>query len=231
MRKGKIRSRARGGAGGRTGVFGIYGEVERQKTTRTMRGTRTLNRCAIAVAVVVALVLGVIGGAFIGYLVRGPIPAAPSARATYLFLTIGFDFATGLDRYFPANFTVPSHVLVVVTITNYDNASNPVTPAIAQVQGTLGNVETMHAASEPTGMNMSAIPADQVAHTFTLDSGGYSMNVPIAVAKSLADPMVVTFRAYFNETGAFIWHCSAPCDPVSMDTPGFMRGTITVVDT
>jgi hypothetical protein len=209
---------------------GTEDDAERKFTSNAMRGTRPLTGSMVAFAVGIALVLGLVGGGLVGYLARGPI-SGPSAPGTaYLVLTIGFDFATGLDRFLPANFTVPAHTLVVVTITNYDNASNPVANESARVRGTLGNIETMRAASQVEGMNMAALPTDQVAHTFTLDSGGYSVNVPIPVANSLADPMIVTFRAYFNVTGSFEWHCMAPCDSSSMETLGYMRGTMTVVD-
>jgi hypothetical protein len=40
----------------------------------------------------------------------------------------------------------------------------------------------------------------------------------------------VTFSAYCNVTGDFMWHYMAPCDPVSMVTPGYMMGTLTVLD-
>lgn len=204
--------------------------VERKSPNRGMQGTRPLTRGTTLLVVCIALALGIVGGSLVGYLVRGPPPAPSGPGTAYLFLTIGFDFATGLDRYLPANFTVPAHTLVVVTITNYDNASNPVANESARVQGTVGGVETMRAASEAQGMDMAAVPANDVAHTFTLETGGYSMNVPVPPAKSLTDPMIVTFRAYFNVTGSFQWHCMAPCDTSSMATLGYMRGTLTVVD-
>ncbi len=193
-----------------------------------MEGIRPIARRTLAMVAIIALLLGISGGGLAGYWTHGPTASPSGPDLAYLYLTVGFDFATGLDRYLPANFTVPSHVLVVVTIANYDNASNPVDDLTAHVQGTLGNLETMHLASEATGMDMTAVPRDQVAHTFTLDTGGYAMNVPIPVAQSLADPMIVTFRAYFNITGSFVWHCSAPCDSASMASLGYMRGTLTV---
>ncbi len=195
-----------------------------------MRGARPLGRGTLVLAVALALALGVVGGASLGVFFRAPVPGPATTGTEYLFLTIGFDFATGLDRYMPANVTVPTHTLVVVTITNYDNASNPVANATAMVRGTVGGIEMMQSASDSMGMPMSMVPANQVAHTFTMDGGPYSLNVPIAAAASLGNPMVVTFRAYFNVTGAFGWHCMAPCDSSSMTTPGFMRGTVTVVD-
>ncbi len=204
---------------------------ERRTKSRAMRGTRSLPRGTLVVAIAVVLLIGLVGGGLAGYMSRGLLPGPVVTGQEYLFLTIGFDYATGLDRYFPANFTVPTHTPVLVTITNYDNASNPVPAAVAAVQGTVGNVETMQASSAAEGMTMTAVPAGDVAHTFTMDSGGYAMSVPIPAANSLADPMIVTFRAYFNITGAFDWHCMAPCDASSMATPGFMRGTVTVVET
>ena len=181
-------------------------------------------------AIAVALVLGALGGAALGSLVRGPVATPAAVRTTYLYLTIGFDFADGLDKYLPANFTVPAGAPVVITVTNFDNVSNPVDPGTAVVRGTVGNVETMRSASDPMGMTMGTVPANQVAHTFTMDVPPYSLNVPIPAAASLGNPMVVTFTAYFNVTGIFAWHCMAPCDTSSMTTPAYMRGTVTVVD-
>ncbi len=206
------------------------GEEQILRGARVMRRARPIRRSTLVVGLVVVLLLGVLGGGIAGYFVRGPIAGETAPSTEYLFLTIGFDFATGLDRYMPANFTVPTHTLVVVTITNYDNASNPVSPPTNAVTGTVGNVMVMQATSQAAGMTMGTVPATQVAHTFTMEGGPYTINVPIPAANSLADPMRVTFRAYFNMTGTFDWHCQAPCDTSSMATPGFMRGTVTVVD-
>ncbi len=198
--------------------------------SRTMRGARPMGRSTLAAAIGIALVLGVLGGTALGVLLRAPVVTPAPSGTEYLFLTIGFDFATGLDKYMPANFTVPAHTPVLVTITNYDSSANPVANATALVTGTVGNVMTMRSASDASGMTMGAVPATQVSHTFTMDSP-YSINVPIPAASSLANPIVVTFTAYFNVTGSFEWHCMAPCDALSMATPGYMRGTVTVVET
>ena len=203
----------------------------RRHGSKDMRGSRPLSRGGWVLALAVVVLVGLVGGGLVGYMSRGLLPAPVVPGQEYLFLTVGFDFATGLDRYFPANFTVPTHTPVLVTVTNYDNASNPVPNAAAAVKGTVGNVVTMRDASAAQGMVMTAVPPDQVSHTFTMDSGGYAINVPLPVASSVTDPMVVTFVAYFNITGTFAWHCLAPCDEISMVTPGFMLGTVTVVET
>ncbi len=211
----------------------IHDDEERfsqTKGSRAMAGTRPLTRRTLVLAIAMALILGLVGGAALGVLVRPPVPGPATTGTEYLFLTIGFDFATGLDRYLPANVTVPTHTLVVVTITNYDNVSNPVPSASAVVQGTVGGVMVMQSSPGAAGMPMTTVPANQVAHTFTMDGGTYSLNVPIPAASRVQVPMTVTFRAYFNVTGTFEWHCMAPCDSSSMATAGYMRGTVTVVD-
>ncbi len=202
----------------------------RNRESRVMQRARPLRRPALVAALVVTLLIGVLGGSIVGYLVRGPTTTEALPSTEYLFLTIGFDFATGLDKYMPANFTVPTHTLIIVTITNYDNASNPVSAPANAVAGTVGDVMTIQASSQVAGMVMGTVPATQVSHTFTMSGGPYTINVPIPAANSLADPVRVTFRAYFNVTGTFDWRCQAPCDTLSMNTPGFMRGTVTVVD-
>lgn len=130
------------------------------------------------------------------------------------------------DQYNPANFTVPAHTLLVFVITNYDTGENPVAPTLANVAGTVGNVEYLNGST--TGV--SSVPASQVSHTFSfVGKNVYSgFNAPIPAASN-STPTVVMFHAYFNTTGAFVWHCLAPCDSWSMGSPGYMIGTMTVV--
>jgi hypothetical protein len=170
------------------------------------------------------LVMGVLAGGILGH------AAAPSVVSVtgsdHLYLTISFDPYTGLDQYFPANFSVPANVPVTITITNYDNGTNLVPAAFAQVLGTVGGTETVtNATLHQTAV--SSVPTNQVTHTFTLISSPYDINVPIPAAQGTT-PTVVTFTAVFTATGQFVWHCMAPCDMAAMDTPGFMTGTVTV---
>lgn len=173
----------------------------------------------------VLLVLGVLVGGILGH------AAAPSVVAKtdthHLYLEIAFDPYTGLDQYFPANFTVPVNVPVLLTITNYDNGTNAVPVALSQVLGTVGGTETITNATA-SGVVVSSIPTAQVAHTFTLDAAPYAINVPIPAAKGTT-PTAVTFTVIFTAAGQFQWHCMAPCDDAAMMTPGFMTGFITVM--
>lgn len=132
----------------------------------------------------------------------------------HLYLTVGFNFTTGEDQYFPANFTIPSDLDVIITITNYDNATNPVPDAYGKVTGTVGGTATI------AGLEVTSIPGRSVSHTFTIMSLG--VNVPLPVSSS------VTFVLYVETAGSYEWHCMAPCDANAMSTPGFMQGTLTV---
>lgn len=201
----------------------------REWKQKEMRHARPMGRGAVAMMVAVPLILGVLAGAVAGVM-TAPLTASGTSGSTvdYVNLTVGFDFATGLDRYFPANFTVPAHATVVITITNFDNGTNVVPASMASVQGTVGGTETIRTTSDPQGTVVTSLPPTGIAHTFTLMGGGYALNVVIPPAKSASEPVSVTFTAVFNTAGVFQWHCMAPCDDAAMLTPGFMTGFVTV---
>ena len=192
---------------------------------RRMRGRRALGTGTLVRVGSFVLVFGVLAGGILGHVVAPPV--APSSGGEHLYLTVSFDPYTGLDEYFPANFSVPVNVPVTITITNYDNGTNAVPAAYTQVRGTLGAQETLTNATA-SGVSVASVPADEVAHTFTIASAPYDINVPIPAAQGTT-PTVVTFTAVFTATGQFTWHCMAPCDMTAMMTPGFMTGTVTVV--
>ncbi len=196
---------------------------------KTMKSGRPLARTTLAILVAVPLLLGVLAGAIAGVMTAPPVAAASHPTTTdYVNLTIGFDFASGLDRYFPANFTVDAHAVVVITITNFDHGVNPVPAQLSSVKGTVGGTETIRDAANPTGTAVTSVPDNETAHTFTLLTGPYDVNVPIPAAKSASDPVSVTFSVVFDTPGVFQWHCMAPCDDVAMTTPGYMTGFVTV---
>lgn len=133
----------------------------------------------------------------------------------HLYLTVGFNFTTGEDQYFPANFTIPSDVNVIVTITNYDNGTNHVPDFSGKVTGTVGDTALIN------GQSVSSISGQNVSHTFTIASLG--VNIPLPPSST------VTFTLLIEPAGVYQWHCMAPCDANAMATPGFMEGTLTVV--
>lgn len=169
-----------------------------------------------------------------------PIPSLPGASASansgsgvdYLYLTIAFNPQTGSDQYFPANFTVPAHTSVVVTITNYDDGVNLVPTDYSHVLGTVGG--TMSVTDPTTGATstVASVPLSGISHTFTVfPAGGGSnplINVPIPAAAGGLQPSQVTFTINLGASGSYGWMCMAPCDPGSMGTPGLMAGILEV---
>lgn len=179
------------------------------------------------VAGVIALGVLILGGlAIVG---EGKVaPPAPGPRGPdYLYLTVAFNPSSGIDQYFPANFTVPSHTLVVISITNYDDGTNQVPAALGLVTGTIGGTESVSAGGSASAHSVTSVPLTGLAHTFSVGSIG--LNAPIPSATDPSTPSVTSFVLMFNQSGTLVWYCQAPCDPMSMMMMGFMSGVITVV--
>ena len=199
---------------------------KRDVESRTMKGLRPIGPGTRFALGAVFLVVGLVLGGALGRLAVTPVTTT-TPTTDHLYLAIGYDPYTGLDEYFPANFTVPANAPIVITITNYDNGTNPVPAALGMVKGTVDGTATVTDGSG-TAIVVRSVPGDQVTHTLTIESSAYDVNVPIPAAQG-EKPITVSFTLVFAETGQFIWHCMAPCDDVALRTPGFMMGTITVV--
>ncbi len=185
----------------------------------------------MALVVVVGLVAGLGIGSGYGAAKAGSSGSGGSSAPAYLYLTIAFNPQNGMDQYFPANFSVPANTPVHVVVTNYDNGVNTVPSQYAQVQGVVGGTITWDNSSMAAPETAGAIPLSDLSHTFTLESQGYAINVPIPAATDAANPTTVSFTVEFNTPGTFTWNCMAPCDAGSMATLGYMAGTITVLST
>lgn len=182
----------------------------------------------MALVVVVGLVAGLGLGSGYGA-TKGPASTTGGSTApVFLYLTIAFNPVNGMDQYFPANFSVPSHTLVHFVITNYDNGVNLVPTQYSHVSGVVGGVMTWDNASMSAPQTASAIPLTEIAHTFTITTPGANLNVPVPAATNGGEPTTVSFSAYLNTTGPLVWNCMAPCDAGSMATLGYMAGTVTV---
>ncbi len=188
-------------------------------------GRRPIGPGSVVLVGAVLLVLGALAGGVMGHFSAPPVVNA--SDMDHLYLSIAYNPYTGLDQYFPANFTVRENVPTVITITNYDNGTNAVPAAFGAVLGTVGGTETVTNATA-AGVPVTSVPATQIAHTFTLITGPYDLNVPIPAAQGTT-PTVVSFTVVFTSAGQFVWHCMAPCDEAAMTTPGLMTGTVTVV--
>lgn len=203
----------------------LVGTTQEVRRANQMKGRRPLRPGAIVTVSIIVLVLGVLAGGILGHVSTPPV--VTTSGTDHLYLTIAYNPYTGLDQYFPANFSVPANVPVVITITNYDNGTNLVPVAYAKVLGTVDGTETVTNATA-SDVSVTSVPTTGIAHTFTLITGPYAVNIPIPAAQDQT-PTVVTFTAVFATPGQFVWHCMAPCDSSAMDTLGFMMGTVTVV--
>lgn len=139
--------------------------------------------------------------------------------------------------FVPSDVTLPANATVIVTVTNFDDATALPKGAekYATVSGTDGNtisVTPIKAAtpneSAGTTQVLAALDPAAVSHTFTVEALG--INVPIPAHAR------VTFTIHTGAAGTFAWRCYDPCgaDPMGWGTAmaaksGFMEGTLTIV--
>jgi len=205
--------------------------------------TRTAVRRAVAMAGLVGL-LGLAAGC--GQITTPTsidatmLPAAATAATTAAEPHVYVDMSiltgkmlgkSGWPTYVPADFTVPAHALVTVTIRDFDDGPAPVPAANLKVQGTVGGNMTVinsilgDVAALP-GTKVSSVAANDVAHTFT--AAGLNLNVPVPPSST------VTFTFQTGAPGTYTWQCFAPCGTGTtgwsgpMADSGYMQGTITV---
>lgn len=143
---------------------------------------------------------------------------------------------TEYPAFIPSDIVLPAHSTVVVTITNFDDAT-PLAKGMesyAAARGVVGNsfsvtpidAKSPNGAAGPTKTLSSLDPAD-VSHTLT--APGLGLNVPIAPHAR------VTFTIQTGDAGTYTWHCFDPCGAgatgwgTAMSAMrGYMEGTITV---
>lgn len=138
--------------------------------------------------------------------------------------------------FIPSDIVLPAHATVVVTITNFDDATPLAkgTESYATARGIVGNSFSVTPidAKSPNGATgatktMSSLDPANVSHTLTVP--GLGLNVPIAPRAR------VTFTIQTGDAGTYTWHCYDPCGngPTGWGTAmsamrGYMEGTITV---
>ncbi len=138
-----------------------------------------------------------------------------------------------------ANISLPAHRLIQLTIFSYDTPTADVSAQYANVEGTVGGTMVFYNGTLATGFanetmgqtmslgeNVTSVPVDSVAHTFSVPQ--LSINVPVVGGSTEIAYL------YFNQGGTYTWVCWTPCGfgPDSaegaMSTPGWMTGTLTV---
>ncbi len=130
-----------------------------------------------------------------------------------------------------ASISLPADRTIKLVIVNYDdgNASLEV-PNDNLVSGTsdghvfLASNDNINSSQGASGIvvkggeSVSSVPADEVAHTFTIPS--LNLNIPITVSSTVV--------AYFTVThaGTYVWFCETNCGDAAMSTPGWMTGSV-----
>ena len=168
-----------------------------------------------------------------------PVVAGGSSMVVPLDLTIvtgGMIGHTEYPAYVPSDFTLPANSTIVVTITNFDDAT-PLpkgSEIYAKVTGTVGGTMTtapIKAAypnrASGASQTLAALDPAAVAHTFTIAALG--INVPIPAMSR------TTFTIHTGAPGTYSWRCMDPCGAgatgwgTAMSArAGFMEGTLTV---
>lgn len=141
---------------------------------------------------------------------------------------------TEFPAYVPSAIDLPANSTVVITITNFDDATAlpKGSEQYARASGILGPVVVQPI--DPTNPNgakgrpytTTALSPADVSHTFTV--AGLGINVPIAAHAR------VSFTIRTGAAGTYTFRCYDPCGngPAgwgsAMAAPGYMEGTITV---
>ncbi|MDG6901179.1 MAG: hypothetical protein JRM80_04380 [Nitrososphaerota archaeon] len=154
---------------------------------------------------------------------------------------VAWNATTGQPRFYvvgssglesSASIAFPINTLIQLTIISYD-APTGGPPQIGVVKGTVGGVVYMINGTNPAGpdpaklgQNVTSVPDDSVAHTFTIPD----LNVNIPVVGGYTEMAYL----YFTKAGTYQWLCMTPCglgtdgSTGAMSTAGWMTGTVTV---
>ncbi len=187
---------------------------------RTSRfGLRAAGVVTVAVVALFAVLF------YAGSLASGHSAAGPTVDRA---LTIAYDPAKATYSYSTTNLQIPLGSTVRFTITSYDPSPVGSVPdaSALQVSGTVGGTITVQEAGST--MVVHDLAPASVAHTFTMSSGYYHLNVPIPAAPSADSPVVVSFTVTFPDPGSFAWGCVLPCGPDDMTEMGTMFGSVLV---
>ena len=206
-------------------------------------GKRETSRRSLVAGIAAGLGLAVAASAVaatVVYAAGGPLTVKPAPvkavaqsgapTTTHLYLTIESGKMLGKPgwpQYVPANFTVPAHSKVIVTIRNFDGGAATVPAAYLKVQGTSsGSEQVLSAKPGAKPQTVSQLPVGGASHTFTV--GQLQLNIPVPPAST------VTFSFHTGAAGTYAWQCFAPCGTGKtgwsgpMADNGFMRGAMTV---
>lgn len=169
-----------------------------------------------------------------------PATAAPASQAqpphVHLYLTIvtgKMNGKPGWPEYIPGNFSVPAGAIVDVQIRDFDSGAAAIPGGYNKVIGTVGGTIKIikavgGAVDQQPGTTVAQVPANDVAHTFTINENGFNLNVPVPPLST------VEFSFKSPAAGTYDWQCFAACGTGQagwggpMATDGWMKGVMTV---
>lgn len=152
---------------------------------------------------------------------------APVVMRTMTIVTGKMDGRPGWPKFTSPQWSAIKGSTVTLTIVSDDDGTAPLTSnsPFTRVNGTTTGTEWVN------GKPVRTVPAQDIAHTFTVPMLGLNLPIPAAPAGG-----AVTVKATFKvpKSGIFTWQCEAPCGTGAsgwagpMMTPGYMEGAIHV---
>ena len=133
-----------------------------------------------------------------------------------------------------SNIRLPAHKLIQLTIISYDTPTAGSPDQEGKVTGTVGGTVYLingttamgTDVSQRWGRNVTSVPGNMLAHTFTIPQLG--INIPVVGG----DTVIAYF--YLDQAGTFQWVCLTPCGfgpsgmQGAMSKSGWMEGQVTV---
>ncbi len=168
---------------------------------------------------------------FAGTIYVATRPGTGSSSSERVALSI-FPNAWG-DYVYNSTF-LRAHVGSVVefTITNFDPQSHPTVGPYDNVSGTRNGMMWwtggMMGGGNRGGQELNGLTPDEISHTFTIQMGGYELNVPIPPAANGSGPSVITFTVQMFGASDLTWQCDANDMGPTTGPDGGMMGILAV---
>ena len=198
-------------------------------SSHRMPGLPRPGRAWIAAGIVLIALVGAAYGVHQSWQLPAPGATGSVPSVEYVNLSVGSTPGTSGASFNLTDITVTSNATVIFTITVTDTNTYPVAPYYAAVQGTANGTEEVFSAPGVPMKTVTGLGPNNVSHTFTLEDGPYSLNVPLPAAASAASPAKAVFSAVFPQTGTFVWTCPASCVDGSQSVfDAGMGGVVTV---
>jgi heme/copper-type cytochrome/quinol oxidase subunit 2 len=189
----------------------------------------SMNFRRVAPAIVAAAAMAVGAGVGAAAAQTKPVVHLASAHHAAVFtvnavIEVGSQDHKGGPALIPGNLTLPANTEVRMVIRSYDDGPAGA-PGHTAIQGVAGGAILLN------GKPVKSVPANQIAHTFTVPAIG--LNVPIPAAPT-GRSITVAFTFKTPKAGSYTWQCYALCGNgdngwgYPMTTPDMMRGTVVV---